>query len=302
MITPGIHTQTAEFRPVIDSGIYALPAARYHADPCPAPSLSNSIANVLINQSPLHAWYQHPRLNPTYQPEESSRFDLGSAAHMMLLERRSDQIVIVNADDWRKKEAKEARDSARANGQTPVLARHYDLMNEMVAAAYAFIATTELNGIFELGHAEQTVIWQEGETWCRARPDLLSADRRIIVDYKTTENAEPEAFIRQIGRMSYDLQAEWYVRGVKSVTGQEPVFVFLVQEISPPYACSLVSLSNAYRAIGQSKVSRALTTWMACIASKQWPAYSTRIAYAEPSPWQIPEVDDNPTKIEDDES
>lgn len=286
---------------MIEPGIHPLPAAQYHADPCPTPSLSNSIANILLTQSPLHARLAHPRLNPNYQPEESSRFDLGSAAHMMLLERRTDQIVIVNADDWRTKAAKEARDLARANGQTPVLARHYDLMNEMVAAAYGFIATTELSGIFELGQAEQTVIWQEGETWCRARPDLLSADRRIVVDYKTTENAEPEAFIRQIGRMSYDLQAEWYVRGVKSVTGQEPVFVFLAQEISAPYACSLIALSNAYRAVGQSKVARALTMWMACTTSNKWPSYSTRIAYAEPRPWDLTQMEENEPNSDDNE-
>jgi PDDEXK-like domain of unknown function (DUF3799) len=290
----------------LQSGIHSLPAAQYHADPCPEPSLSNSIANILLTQSPLHARLAHPRLNPNYQPEESSRFDLGSAAHMMLLERRTDQIVIVNADDWRTKAAKEARDLARANGQTPVLTRHYDLMNEMAAAAYGFIATTELNGIFELGHAEQTVIWQEGATWCRARPDLLltreqHAHHHVVLDYKTTENAEPEAFIRQIGRMSHDLQAEWYVRGVKSVTGQEPVFVFLAQETSPPYACSLVSLANAYRAVGQSKVSHALTLWMACTQSNKWPSYSTRIHYAEPPAWDLAALDEPKNTSTEDE-
>lgn len=287
----------------MQTGIYTLPAATYHADPCPAPSLSNSIANTILTRSPLHAWHEHPRLNSSFVRTHDTKFNVGTAAHALLLERRHDGIVIVDAPDWKTKAARERRDEAYANDQTPILSHQYDrIMSGMCLAAQTFIDTTELAGIFQLGLAEQTVIWKEGDTWCRARPDLLSADRHIIVDYKTTENAEPEAFIRQIARMSYDLQAEWYVRGVKAVTGEEPVFVFLAQEISPPYACSLVSLSNAYRAIGQSKVSRALTLWMACTQSGKWPAYSTRIAYAEPRPWDITQLDESTETNTDEDS
>ena len=100
--------------------------------------------------------------------------------------------------------------------------------------------------------------------------------------------------------MSYDLQAEWYTRGIKAVTGTEPTFVFLCQEITAPYACSLIALSNAYRAVGQSKVARALTLWMACTQSNKWPSYSTRIAYAEPRPWDIVQLDE-PTETNNDE-
>lgn len=288
---------------ILAPGIHDIPAAAYHADPCPQPSLSNSIANTLISQSPLHAWYQHPRFNPAYAPEESSRFDIGSAAHMLLLERRSDGIVIVEANDWRMKAAKEARDAARANGQYPILAHHYERVAEMTKAARAYVETTELAGLFENGFAEQTVIWKEGDAWCRARPDFLSEVLNVVLDYKTTENAEPEAFIRQIGRMNYDLQAEFYTRGMNAqeVGYPSPNFVFLAQEITTPYACSLISLANSYRTIGQQKVERALSLWKQCISTNKWPSYSTRIAYAEPSPWQLTELDEQPTTTDTDE-
>jgi hypothetical protein len=87
---------------------------------------------------------------------------------------------------------------------------------------------------------------------------------------------------------------------MNAITGHEPVFVFLVQEVSPPYACSLVALANTYRAVGQSKVERALALWKRCSDTDEWPSYSTRIAYAEPSPWQLPEID-APTDTTDDE-
>ena len=271
----------------MNATLLPLTAAQYHADPAIRPSLSNSIAQILIDQSPAHAWLAHPRLNPNYEPTEDSRFDIGSAAHMMLLERRIDAIVIVDAADWRTKAAKEQRDAARANGQLAVLRYQFERMEQMVIAARQFIDTTELAGILETGAAEQTLMWEQDGAHCRCRPDLMAAGNAVVLDYKSTENAEPEAFIRQIGRMSYDLQAEWYVKGVKELTGSEPTFVFLAQEITAPYACSLISLANSYREVGKSKVSRALAIWNKCVHDDHWPAYSTRIHYAEPTSWQL---------------
>jgi hypothetical protein len=266
-------------------------ADQYHADPAPTASLSSSIANILLTESPKHAWLAHPRLNPKYVRETDSRFDLGSAAHMMLLERRSDAIVRVAADDWRTKAAKEARDAAQAEGKYAVLERQYDDIVAMCTVAREFVAASELGDILVTGEPEQTLIWQEGVTHFRCRPDMLSQDRRVVLDYKSTGSASPEAFSKQIGRMNYDLQAEFYVRGIEAATGIAPVFVFLAQEITPPYACSLTSLSNAYRAIGQAKVQHARSIWERCMRDNDWPAYDNQIHYVEPPPWQLNELE-----------
>jgi hypothetical protein len=284
-------------------GIHNIPADTYHADPAPTASLSSSVAGILLEQSPYHAWLAHPRLNPHYVREAvDSRFDLGSAAHMMLLERRVDRIVIVEAPDWRTKAAKEAREAAAAAGQFAILRRHYDAVTEMVAVAHQFMATTELAGLLEEGEAERAVLWQEGDLWYRCRPDLLSKDRRICLDYKTTASAAPEAFSRQIGRMGYDLQSEFYRRGVHRASSIEPAFIFLAQEITAPFACSLMSLSNAYRTVGEAKVERARTIWERCLRTNTWPSYPTEICYVEPSMWQLADVEDEPATTTEDES
>jgi hypothetical protein len=267
--------------------IAPLTAEQYHADPAPAPSLSSSIANILLDQSPLHAWLAHPKLNPNYVREVDSRFDLGSAAHLMLLERREDRIVIVDADDWRTNKAKEQRDDAHLQGKYAILRRHYDDIVIMCRKAREFLAGTELTDMLDTGAAEQTVVWQEDDFWYRCRPDLLSADHRVVLDYKSTDSASHEAFAKQIGRMGYDLQAEFYTRGLTAVTGIEPVFVFLAQEITPPYACSISALSNAYRAVGQAKVKRAMSIWRGCLTGDLWPAYTCQLLYAEPKPWDM---------------
>lgn len=267
--------------------IAPLTADEYHADPSPGVSLSSSIANILLEQSPRHAWLAHPKLNPNFVRETDSRFDLGSAAHLMLLERREDAIVRVEANDWRTKAAQEARDIAQAAGKYAVLERHYQDVVAMCAAAHDFLAESELSDILDTGIAEHTLTWQEKGRWYRCRPDLLADDHRVVLDYKSTQNAAPEVVSKQIGRMGYDLQAEFYCHGVDVVCGVEPAFVFLFQEIMPPYACSLISLSNAYRAIGQGKVHRAVQIWAQCLDSNLWPAYTNQIHYVEPKPWDL---------------
>ena len=273
----------------LTEGLHNLSSDIYHSDPCPQPSLSSSIANILITQSPLHAWMAHPRLNPNFQPEDvDSRMDIGSIAHAMLLERDESKVVVVSAPDWRTKAAREAREEAHAQGKHAILEHKYGAVQNMVKTAMSYIQTTELRNIFDTGIAEQSLFWQEGETWCRARPDLLSADRRVCLDYKTTDSAAPDVFIRQIARMGYDTQAEFYLR---SELMKNTTFVFLAQEITEPYSCSLISLSNAYREVGQAKVCRALRIWKECMDTNRWPAYPTSICYAEPSSYQL--VDTN---------
>src|SRR3990167_11354210 len=75
------------------------------ADAPGVPALSASIAHLLIAKSALHAWYAHPRLNPNYQQTESAEFDYGRAAHAVLLEGDESRLHVIEADDWRKKDA-----------------------------------------------------------------------------------------------------------------------------------------------------------------------------------------------------
>ena len=189
-------------------GISAMSAEQYHADPCPTPSLSRSILQTLITRSPAHAYAQHPRLNPDVKPMDSSKFDLGSAAHDLLLEGGTGKICVIDFDDYRTKDAKTQRDAARAAGLYPVLKKHNDDLQAMVETARDFMAGTELAREFDAGVSEQTLIWEEDDLWFRARPDRMAINRSVVFDYKTTERAEPEYWgQRLLVQNGYDIQS-----------------------------------------------------------------------------------------------
>jgi hypothetical protein len=265
------------------SGILTIDAAAYHADGFgEQPSLSSSIARVLVSQSPKHAWTAHPRLNPDYRSEEKEAFDIGTIAHALLLEDGAD-VAVLPFDDWRKKDAQEARKEAREAGRTPLLEKHWQAVTEMVAATRRQLDALDADpAVFADGLAEQTLVWDDHGVACRARLDWLRDDRATIDDYKTSSrSANPEQFSRSLFSMGYDVQAAFYRRGLLCLAGSLAEFRFVVQETFPPYALSVVTLGAEALALADEKVQYAIDLWRKCLAADRWPAYPTRVCVAD---------------------
>lgn len=256
------------------------------------PALSSGICHTLLTRSPFHAWFESA-FNANRPFDASAAADIGTYAHACLLEGSFDALVICPFDDWRKKEAQAMRDDARAAGKTPILERKVSEVRAMVDAARAFVADSELSGVFDTGAPEQTLRWQEGDTPCKARPDWLTEDHSILLHVKTTQgSAEPNAWIRnQMIPMGYDVAAAFYERGLYATPGNKdaPTSVFLVIEQNAPYGCSLVGLSEQLAELSAAKVGRAIALWQQCAASNRWPSYPNRIAYAEAPAWTLNE-------------
>ena len=262
----------------LEAGIHlGVPLAEYVADPAPSPSLSSGIAHAILEDSPLHAFWKHPRLNPHYQHDHKTAFDLGTVAHAVLLEGDYKKIAVVaKATDWRTKEAKDTRDEARAAGMIPILVEQMSEVELMVEESQRAIAESELATVFtpEGGDSEVTLIWEENGVWCRSRPDRMSKDRRILVDYKTTgASAEPNAWTKgpMIGN-GCDLQAALGLRGMTALSGgRNTQFIFIVQENYAPYAVSFVGFGEQFKLYADVRVERALKIFKRCQNNNEWP-------------------------------
>jgi hypothetical protein len=265
-----------------------LTADQYHADATgEVPTLSASIARILCAKTPAHAKAAHPRLNPNYERKVEDKFDVGTAMHSLLLQG-VDLVHICHYDDWRKAEAREARDEARAHGRIPLLAKQWDEVARMLDAV-----RDQLNQWpsspkpLETGTPEQTIVWNEDGVMCRARLDWLSGDGLLIEDLKTTSaSADPQAWAKTLYGMGADIQAAFYIRGVQAVYGHTFVdFRWLVAECFPPYAVSVVNLAPSALALANERVDYAVETWRRCLESGEWPAYPQRVASVSPPAW-----------------
>lgn len=264
-------------------GIYEMPDTQYHADPCPVPSLSAGCAETLLFKSAAHAFTEHPRLDANKRFTFNAATDAGSIAHALLFEG-IDKMAVIDADDWRTKVAKEARDAARAEGKIPLLTKQVEPIKAMVASARrAWARNDDLLGYApEDGVGERSCFWKEGDTWLRMRPDWLSNDRRIIIDGKfTATSAHPSAFARQILAMAYDLRAAFYCRGVKALWETECKYLFLVVESEPPYEAVIIGVGPTYVSLGNDKAQLAIDTWAECMRTCKWPGYGNKIFYAD---------------------
>ena len=268
---------------ISEPGVYSLSDEIYHGDPCPKPSLSSSVAKLLLDRSPLHAWHSHSRLNPDYRPRpESKTLDLGSVAHKVILEQSWDGIAICDENDWRKKDAREFRDAARANGQTPILRKQQSQIQVMAEAAADI-------GLFQsvLGQSriESTVAWREGEIWCRAKPDILPAESPYIWDFKTTGLAATPEDWGRTQLPEYLMQYGLYTRGIRKVLGwKECEMRFVVQETEPPYSLAIFALADDYREFADRLADKAIRLWAKCMKSNRWPGYQTEYAIEMDAP------------------
>jgi hypothetical protein len=266
-----------------------VPPDVYHADLLhPVPSLSASLAHVLVTRSPLHAWVQHPRLNPDFVATDEAKFDVGTVCHSLLLDH-SRQVAIIDADDWRSKAAQAARDESRAAGKTPLLRQQWNSVETLVRAIGDQLGSHHAEPpLLEDGKPERTLVWEEDGVACRARLDWLRDDLAAVDDLKTTgRSARQDEFSRNLYSLGYDLKAAWYLRGVEAVTGERPAFRWIVAETSPPYAVSVVTATPEVLDVGEAKCEYALSLWRECMALDEWPAYIPFVSpAAPPPPWE----------------
>jgi hypothetical protein len=277
---------------ITETGFYFVPEAEYHADPCRFPSLSSSLISTILTGTMAAARAAHPKLNPAYEAEDVTQFDLGKVSHTLML-GEGDSIFVIDADDWRTKAAKEARADAIARGLQPVLLSVYEQAEIMVANTRAHLDRDEDNSrAFRqgCGIAEQVAIaalpTAYGDIQCRARIDWRDNEKPIIWDYKTNrQGADPHDFSRYLFGQNRDVQDPFYALIVAQILGCEPQeveFRYVVQSANEPFEAVVIQLDDQAREFAFERASWAMNRWAQSIAEDQWPAYRPRTHYITP--------------------
>lgn len=268
---------------ITEPGLHPVTKAEYEADPvADGPSLRASIAWKLVapGSTPAHAAFEHPKLNPNYRRAEKKYFDLGTAAHTLLLGKGA-EIKIIAAPDYKKKKAQEARAVCYGNGHTPLLEKEWEQVKAMRDAArrqmQALVDAGTIAAMpFQEHETERALFWREGAFMCRASLDGFSIQDDAISEYKTTgETADPQQFQWAARRMGYPFKLAFYRRGLQALKiSYSPEFRVFVQETKPPYLMSFIRIDDELIAREDERVREAIKIWGRCIKSGVWPGYS----------------------------
>lgn len=277
-------------RDILQPGIYVnYDVDAYFADPCPEPSLTQSIAKVMIERSPAHAKQEHPRLrDPVTEDEPAEKYDaaqaIGNAAHAAMIGRGKD-IAEAAFDNFKTKAAQEFRDAPENASKVIILSKHLVRALAMVKAAREQIGNVGWKDDFRVGQGEVMIAWREGELWFRSLIDWLSPDGLIVTDYKTSGlNCAPHAIAGMIEKAGWQIQSAMHDRGLNVLSpggAGRRKFRFVAQENEPPYALTAVELSEHWLTMGRKQLQYAVGSWMLCMETNFWPGYPPKVQRPE---------------------
>lgn len=271
-----------------------MSADEYFADPCPEPSLNQSVIPLLAPsapsfRSPYHFAYQHPRLNPYGEDSDSTRAQfMGSAVHRLAL-GRGREISTIRYKDYTSASAREDRDLAIANKRIPVLEPELVRARDMAAILKRKIAEALDGARYE---TEVVIAWQEqtihGPIWCRAMLDVWCEERAMALDPKALRiAATAAAFGKTASDSGYDIQGVFYPRGIEQVRPDlkgKVKFANLVVENMPPHGAQSFEPDEESRAIAERQIAEAMESFAYCLKTRSWPSYPKGIRpYSTPT-------------------
>lgn len=260
-----------------EPGVYDdIPIDEYHQD---RTSLSVSGAKELLASCPAKFRYlqDHPNA-PT------AAMEFGTALHALVLGNGPD-IEVCDYASWKSGKAQEDKLAALADGKIPVLAKEKAQLDGM-AAAVRNHHTAGPRFAPGSGVAERSLYLRHRDTGVmrRARPDWLphfTGERLLVPDLKSCVKADLDSVQKDIANYRYFMQGPWYldlIKGLGLCGDEEPKFLFVFVEKSPPYLVTVVEQDQTSLDIGRRENASALHTYAECLASDRWPDYMAPFA------------------------
>jgi len=252
---------------------FASSPAEYFSD---ISAVSSSSLRAL-EQSPAHM--RSRALNP--EPETNSQL-LGTAVHCAVLEAERFEEAYVAFKGARRSGAEYELFVARNKGKVVLTPQEMEKVRGCAEALRSTVCVVTGEGQFTLadliagGETEKTVYWHDAATnlTCKARLDLVAGP--LILDVKTTDDARPQAFAYQAGRLGYDVQAAFYRRATQAIKGTSaPLpFVLVAGELKAPHGTQAMPCDEEeFMSFGERRVAKAMKLYAECSKTQCWPGY-----------------------------
>jgi exodeoxyribonuclease VIII len=193
-------------------------------------------------------------------------------ATFMPLEFKAKVAILPEGMDRRTKAGKETYEAFLAG-----LLPDTDVVDAETHAHIADVTESAQEGLSALGldhvawSVEEPMTKQYAGVTIKGRPDLVSkiGNEIVVVDLKTTQDASPYSFARDVHNFKYFMQAAWYLE----LTGATR-FIFVAVEKDPPFAWRVYELDAEAIAEGKRLMDEACAMYKQCTTFNAWPSYS----------------------------
>lgn len=253
---------------VYADGVHDISSDEYHA----SEGISRSRL-MLLDKSPYHFWYDV--LSGRAKPKDSTPAMLiGSLFHTILLEpdKFDKEYAVAPKIDRRTSVGKEQwhEFSVYSEGKTIVTMDQYDKAYQMAAGIreHEIVQTLLDEAVFE-----QSVYWTDEETGLqfKTRPDIWSS--KMVVDLKTTADANPFGFQRSALSYGYFIQAGMAFEGCKALGKPFEMFTILACEKEEPHVPAVFIMDDEALQFGIDQFISYKRRLKACFDSGKWPGY-----------------------------
>lgn len=128
------------------------------------------------------------------------------------------------------------------------------------------------------GNKEVPFFWNDDLTGepCKCRVDCLTdlGEELVIIDLKTADDAETDAFTKSAVKYGYDFQSAMYTEGVKANhPTRKIIFVFIVIEKKPPYAINILQSDKLFVQRGYDLFREYIGIYHECKRTNNWYGY-----------------------------
>lgn len=249
----------------------------------------NSHGVMDLMQSPKH-YYARNIQGEKKEPTSSMKF--GRLVHLAILQTEmfSERMVLEPKFDKRTKIGKEGFhdwSESLKPGDIPVQEDDFEKLTKMMNSwkEHPLSKTFEDSCL-----AEHVLFWRDKETGviCKMKPDLVTVKeikhkditipKGLCIDLKSTTDARASEFIRSIFNYTYDIQAAWYLEGLKEAgIGDGESYLWLAVEKDPPYEIDCHTMESHYfsEAMELNKLMR--QRYKKCKELSSWPGYQKNV-------------------------
>lgn len=178
--------------------------------------------------------------------KESSAFAFGTAAHLATLQPAEfDKRIRIEPEVKRTSNAGKAEhaefEASLKPGDLPISSKELEQLSRMAEKFRESPEVAELLAGENQNAIEHCLLSAQfhKEIIFKCKPDLYNPDLNAVIDYKTTDDASPEAFAASAAKYLYHLQAAAYLSATRA-----QAFYIIAQEKSYPYSVAVYEMTG----------------------------------------------------------
>lgn len=227
-----------------------------------------------LNFSKLKLIKKSPKRLKSEIKQSSSGFAVGRAAHTLILEPEKFSDLYTQLPDGMIRRGREWEQFLeKTEGRTVLTVSEYSEVSSLLAAAKRCEPARAL--LAACPRREEIFEAEVRGVSCKCRVDFIGD--LIAGDLKTTRDATPEAWSREVIRYDYLAQAAFYLDVIRSATGLDYAWEWLAVEKSDMPDAAVYTVDDDALAYGRRTYDAWLDRYIDCLSRDEWPGIGSEV-------------------------